>query len=45
MKRVIGFGMLCGGCGLVIAIILPKILCAILTAVFVLVGYNLFCCK
>jgi len=46
MKRVIGFALFWIAIGIIVAMILPntfvEILCVLL---FVLAGYNMFCCR
>lgn len=44
MKRVVGFGLLCAAIGMLVVLLLAnKLICIILIAIGMLLGYNLFC--
>lgn len=45
MKRLVGLALFFIGVGLLIALILPKsLVVALIAAMCLLLGYNLFCC-
>lgn len=46
MKRVAGLALFFTGVGMVIALIAPKcVVVALIAAICLLAGYNLFCCS
>ncbi len=46
MKRILGYTFFWTGMGLLMAVLLPnKFVSAIFALAFLLIGYNLFCCK
>ena len=45
MRRIIGFAVFFAAVGMIIALILPNTFTEIIiTLIFLLLGYNLFCC-
>lgn len=45
MRRIIGYTLFWMGIGMLIAVIIPYVIISvIITAVLLLIGYNLFCC-
>ena len=45
MKRIVGYTLFCLGIGMLLAIIIPfKFFSVLISALILLIGYNLFCC-